>query len=371
MKKDEHNIDFNLFGDYELAGCYIEITSRCNLRCKHCYNESGELRKELDLQAFLNAYDGIPDTEECSITLSGGEPLLHPQVWEFIDRIQKRKSTKNLIITNATLITEDIAKRLVKSGINVQISLNGSCPTTHDKLCGKGNFEKTLSGMDKLLSLGYAERVVVRCMASKYNMDDIVNTIKFVTDRGIKTINIATLSIMGRAKEALNEMYLSIQEKEKLIEKLNKDEEIKRIKEKGFIISLPEGYSGGCPLIYPNEKKIPLSPRIDSKGNVFLCQMFGDEKYAVGNINEQSIWEIIEGEKFSQLIWFLRFGIQYLHKCTNCIWRMSCGKGCVAMILNNGSIQETDGDCHFRKKEFFDKYIQRMSKNDIKAEPLT
>ena len=51
MKKDEHNIDFNLFGDYELAGCYIEITSRCNLRCKHCYNESGELRKELDLQA--------------------------------------------------------------------------------------------------------------------------------------------------------------------------------------------------------------------------------------------------------------------------------------------------------------------------------
>lgn len=59
MKKDEHNIDFNLFGDYELAGCYIEITSRCNLRCKHCYNESGELRKELDLQAFLNAYDGM------------------------------------------------------------------------------------------------------------------------------------------------------------------------------------------------------------------------------------------------------------------------------------------------------------------------
>lgn len=68
MKKDEHNIDFNLFGDYELAGSYIAITSRCNLRCKHCYNESGELRKELDLQAFLNAYDGIPDTEECSIS---------------------------------------------------------------------------------------------------------------------------------------------------------------------------------------------------------------------------------------------------------------------------------------------------------------
>lgn len=97
--------------------------------------------------------------------------------------------------------------------------------------------------------------------------------------------------------------------------------------------------------------------------------MFGDEKYAVGNINEQSIWEIIEGEKFSQLIWFLRFGIQYLHKCTNCIWRMSCGKGCVAMILNNGSIQETDGDCHFRKRNFSINIFKECLKMILKLNP--
>lgn len=139
---------------------------------------------------FLDLFSGIGGFRR-GLERSGHKCIGHVEIDKYANKsyIQKRKSTKNLIITNATLITEDIAKRLVKSGINVQISLNGSCPTTHDKLCGKGNFEKTLCGMDKLLSLGYAERVVVRCMASKYNMDDIVNTIKFVTDRGIKTID--------------------------------------------------------------------------------------------------------------------------------------------------------------------------------------
>lgn len=37
---------------YQLSGCYIEITSRCNLRCKHCYNESGVLKEEISLEAL-------------------------------------------------------------------------------------------------------------------------------------------------------------------------------------------------------------------------------------------------------------------------------------------------------------------------------
>ena len=38
--------------DYILNGCYIEITSNCNLRCIHCYNESGELRDQISVEAF-------------------------------------------------------------------------------------------------------------------------------------------------------------------------------------------------------------------------------------------------------------------------------------------------------------------------------
>lgn len=71
--------------DYILNGCYIEITSNCNLRCIHCYNESGELRDQISVEAFKNVLGCYDNPKKASITLSGGEPLLHPQVWKFID----------------------------------------------------------------------------------------------------------------------------------------------------------------------------------------------------------------------------------------------------------------------------------------------
>lgn len=45
--------------DYILNGCYIEITSNCNLRCIHCYNESGELRGIRFLLKHLKMYLGV------------------------------------------------------------------------------------------------------------------------------------------------------------------------------------------------------------------------------------------------------------------------------------------------------------------------
>lgn len=63
---------------YRLDGCYIELTSRCNLRCKHCYNDSGELKEEISEQAFQNILNCYDRDIEPYISFSGGEPLLHP-----------------------------------------------------------------------------------------------------------------------------------------------------------------------------------------------------------------------------------------------------------------------------------------------------
>ena len=96
--------------DYILNGCYIEITSNCNLRCIHCYNESGELRDQISVEAFkivLGCYD---NPKKASITLSGGEPLLHPQVWKFIDMmLESGILARNiLLITNATCMQKSM-----------------------------------------------------------------------------------------------------------------------------------------------------------------------------------------------------------------------------------------------------------------------
>ena len=135
-----------LIDNYELKGAYVELTSECNLRCLHCYNESGVLRSLLSEKEYKNILDSIPEGLETSVTLSGGEPLLHPLIWNFISELDKKDYGKKLMITNATLISPDIAKRLKEHDISIQVSLNGSCPESHDQLCGKGNFERTMRG---------------------------------------------------------------------------------------------------------------------------------------------------------------------------------------------------------------------------------
>lgn len=135
--------------DYILNGCYIEITSNCNLRCIHCYNESGELRDQISVEAFKNVLGCYDNPKKASITLSGGEPLLHPQVWKFIDMmLESGILARNiLLITNATCITDDVANMLAEKHVSVQVSLNGSRAELHDSICGKGNFERTMAGL--------------------------------------------------------------------------------------------------------------------------------------------------------------------------------------------------------------------------------
>lgn len=166
-------INENLAENYKLQGVYIELTSKCNLRCLHCYNESGSLRGMLGIAEFINILDSLQEGEDTAVTLSGGEPLLHPSIWTFIDELDKKNFGKKLMITNATLITPQIAKQLKNHQISIQISLNGSCAETHDKLCGKGNFERTVRGITNLLQEGMQERILIRCMVSAFNLNDI------------------------------------------------------------------------------------------------------------------------------------------------------------------------------------------------------
>lgn len=76
-----------------------------------------------------------------------------------------------LLITNATCITDDVANMLAEKHVSVQVSLNGSRAELHDSICGKGNFERTMAGLQRLLSK-HANMVIVRNMMNKQNMND-------------------------------------------------------------------------------------------------------------------------------------------------------------------------------------------------------
>ncbi|TGY95051.1 radical SAM protein [Petralouisia muris] len=353
-------INENLAENYKLQGVYIELTSKCNLRCLHCYNESGSLRGMLGIAEFNNILDSLQEGEDTAVTLSGGEPLLHPSIWTFIEELDKKNFGKKLMITNATLITPQIAKQLKNHQISIQISLNGSCAETHDKLCGKGNFERTIRGINNLLQEEIQERILIRCMVSAFNLNDIEKMIDMLVQKGIRQIDLATLTLLGRGKENKAEMYLSPQQKKKFLKDINSNEHLKSLIESGLKISFPDEFTGVCPLIL-NEidgGKIPLTPRIDSYGHVYLCQLFSGENYSIGNVYDNILTKICESDRLSHLVWFMRYGMKYMHECEKCVWQSACGKGCLALALSNGSIQETDGECELRREQLTEDFLQ-------------
>lgn len=333
----------------KITGLYIELTSQCNLRCLHCYNESGASTHRIDEKSFRNIIKGIEDPMKVRVTLSGGEPLLHPELWKFIEILHQEGFREILIITNATLITKEVAEKLNEYGVSMQVSLNGSCAIIHEQLCGTGNFEKTLAGLKALKAAGI-NRILVRYMLAKFNSEDLVDFLTLMKSIGITHIEISSLTLLGRSKDNMEKLYLSSSECERIVQEYKRNSIVKSYIESGMVVNFPEGVTIGCPYLNAMADEIPITPRISADGLVHFCQLFSDKKYAVGSVKDSSIVDIFKLNQCDELIDFFRIGVNYMNECDKCVWKSACGRGCIALCLSRGSIQETDGNCHLRKK---------------------
>lgn len=128
-----------------------ETTSACNLSCSYC-RASATPMPEQDELSTKEALDFIDDIAPLNpmLILSGGEPLLRPDVFLLARRAADRGMRVSLA-TNGTLLTPKIADKLSSSGVTrLSISLDGSSPKMHDAARGEGCFERALKGIESL-----------------------------------------------------------------------------------------------------------------------------------------------------------------------------------------------------------------------------
>ena len=92
-----------------LESIYAEITEKCNLACKHCYNCSGR-GKTLDMEysSFTNMIDQMAELGGTSLAISGGELFLHPDINKILYFLSEKKMMKIVLITNGTVVNDDI-----------------------------------------------------------------------------------------------------------------------------------------------------------------------------------------------------------------------------------------------------------------------
>ena len=172
----------------------IEVTTHCNSACSHCFVRArGSLRSSLDthlVQAFVR--EGY-ELGYRHLHLTGGEPLLWEGLYEIFDYAFGLGYLTAFLNTNGTLLTGKVSRKLSSyHGLTISISLQGP-KRFHDRIRGKGSFDKALKGIDLAMDAGLPVHVFTPVGRSLLPELPRFSEDLFVTFPGIKQLTLIQL----------------------------------------------------------------------------------------------------------------------------------------------------------------------------------
>ncbi len=168
----------------------LELTEACNQKCLHCYNYWRYLdcprHEELSLADFSAILDQARECGVHLITLTGGEPLIRKNILFPLVRKARSCGFEVGLNSNATSLDHESAEELKGAGLDhALISLLGT-EHTHDTIAGlKGGFQRTITGIGNLLSVGIP--VSVNMVVSKTNLGEVFAVATMLRDIGVKS----------------------------------------------------------------------------------------------------------------------------------------------------------------------------------------
>lgn len=156
----------------------VALTSACNIRCRFCYGGCTETKKQtqLDTKGFKKVLDIIRHQAEVpSVSFTGGEPLLYPDLPELIKYAVKVNGMRVNLITNGTLVTPGKAKALARAGLaSAQVSIESAHAAEHDAITGvQGSHAASIAGLQALMSAGIRVHPhVTICKPNRHALED-------------------------------------------------------------------------------------------------------------------------------------------------------------------------------------------------------
>ena len=177
------------------------LIRRCNLTCKHCYSISADkdFAGELSTDEVFRVMDQLKAFKVPALILSGGEPLLRPDIFEISAR-SKQMGFYTALSSNGTLIDRPMFERIREIGYDyVGVSLDG-LGATHDKFRRKeGAFDLSLAGIRLCRDAGL--KVGVRFTMTQDNFQDLPGLLRLVEDEGIDRFYFSHLNYAGRGNK--------------------------------------------------------------------------------------------------------------------------------------------------------------------------
>jgi len=189
----------------------VELTARCNLRCKYCYFFENPDIEYIDLPTdeWIRFFDELGSIGVMEVTLAGGEPFFRNDLKQILDSIVKNRMRFSLL-SNGGLITDDIAAYIKQTGRcnSVQVSLDGSCAEIHDTGRGHGSFTGAIRGLGILQK--HDIKTSVRYTIHHLNVGDLEDAAKLLLeDLALPGFSTNAASYFGNCRKNADEIMLT------------------------------------------------------------------------------------------------------------------------------------------------------------------
>ncbi len=218
-----------------MAHIDLPLYNKCNNHCLMCTNPtdfSSKTNSSYYLQkGFLERLEKINPEDLNEISLTGGEPTLHPKFFEILDFIRNRfpESLITLLTNGRYFYYIDFAKNLWRhKNLSVAVSLLGHNAVIHDAITRtKGSFEQTISGLKNLIlaKTDESQKIEIRVVASRLNLKFIPKIIKFLKNNFLTADRIVLIFMEYEGQAIINKKQVAIAYKDvfPVLSKIKKD----------------------------------------------------------------------------------------------------------------------------------------------------
>jgi radical SAM protein with 4Fe4S-binding SPASM domain len=362
------------------------FTNLCNLRCKHCYQDTEHARRpdELSLEDKLRVVDQAGELYTPMIAFAGGEPTIDKDLLPVLRRCQEW-GIHTSVATHGGTMTPKLAAQLAEAGVKyVEVSLDSVHAEKHDAFRGvPGMWQRTTRGM-RIVAETEGLRLGVAMCVHQGNVDEVEDMLQFAVEIGASTFAHFNFIPVGRGLEMVSG-DLNPRQREALLETLNRWMQSGKI---GVISTAPQlgkvclayapidgrtaashagsgagwkarvvaKYLGGCGA---GRCYVAIEPNGDVTPCVYLPHRI------LGNVRERPLGQLARDNQFWEICCDRE---QRVSHCEVCEFKSYCG-GCLARsdayygVLNGG-----DPGCLFNEKHWEELVRQGAVQNPERAD---
>ena len=175
----------------------VELTEACNLKCRFCYNS----QKPRYNKNVFRMMDTLADQGVMQLTLTGGEPLMHPDFFSVLQYAVK-KFPNVMILSNGALMDDESVVRISDSGVmSVSISIHGTEEVHEALTCVQGSFADSMHAIEKYLQIGRVP-IASNFVLNARNKASLGQTANRFHDMGLQFMTITRFVPVGVGKAA-------------------------------------------------------------------------------------------------------------------------------------------------------------------------